>query len=164
MADENGGNAALGGCIVVVDTRDKSGNDNSKMWTQKVEEMGAKVAAKVTDKVTHLVFRSGKKAVSLAPRPTASITLGSPLLHAPDPQTYDAAAAKGVALVDVSWITASMTEEERADVTAHAAKPPQADEAPQKAMEPVPVRVQEPPESSSQVRRRTLPGGREVAH
>ena len=53
-----------------------------------------------------------------------------------------------------------MTEEERADVTAHAAKPPQADEAPQKAMEPVPVRVQEPPESSSQVRRRTLPGGR----
>ena len=60
---ENVGNTPLSGCYVFVDTRDKANNDNSAMWSAKIEKLGGKVAKTVTDKLTHVVFQGGKKTV-----------------------------------------------------------------------------------------------------
>ena len=60
---ENAANAPFGGFFVYVETKDKANNVNSVMWEKKVEALGGKVVNKVTDKVTHVVFRGGKKTV-----------------------------------------------------------------------------------------------------
>ena len=58
MADENGGNAALGGCIVVVDTRDKSGNDYRKCVSRYA----------LGDEVQCAAANKGKKASTTKPK------------------------------------------------------------------------------------------------
>jgi len=60
---ENLGNTALAACIVFLETKDKANNDSSAAWAKKVEILGGKVANKLTDKVTHVVFKGGKKTV-----------------------------------------------------------------------------------------------------
>ena len=123
---ENCGNTVLGQCFVFVETRDKANNDSSAAFAKKIEDLGGRVANKLTDKVTHVVFKGGKKT------------------------TWDAATAKGIPLVSPMWVAAAETEEECADPSDHRAAMPKPSDAPQKSMEPVPVRHQEPPESSSQ--------------
>ena len=123
---ENCGNTVLGQCFVFVETRDKANNDSSAGFAKRIEELGGRVANKLTDKVTHVVFKGGKKT------------------------TWDAATAKGIPLVSPMWVAAAETEEECADPSDHRAAMPKPSDAPQKSMEPVPVRHQEPPESSSQ--------------
>ena len=76
----------------------------------------------------------------------------APRLSALAWQTWDAATAKGIPLVSPMWVGAAETEEECAEAADYPAVMPKPSDLPQKAMEPVPVRHQEPPESSSQVR------------
>ena len=146
---ENAANTILGGCLVLVDTKDKSGNDNSKLWQGRVVEMGGKIAQKVTDKVTQVVFQSGRRTVGALPS-GVSPSCSRPTPSAP--QTWDAAANKGVPRVSIKWLSDCQAEEEQKNPEDYPAAPPKPGEAPQKAMEPAPIRVHEPPESSSQVR------------
>ena len=83
------------------------------------------------------------------------MVLHGPRLYALAWQTWDAATAKGIPLVSPMWVAAAETEEECADPSDHRAAMPKPSDAPHKSMEPVPVRHQEPPESSSQVNPRT---------
>ena len=122
---ENCGNTVLGQCFVFVETRDKANNDSSAGFAKRIEELGGRVANKLTDKVTHVVFKGGKKT------------------------TWDAATAKGIPLVSPMWVAAAETEEECADPSDHRAAMPKPSDAPQKSMEPVPVRspIQHPQRS-----------------
>ena len=76
----------------------------------------------------------------------------APRLSALAWQTWDAATAKGIHLVSPMWVAAAETDEECAEASDHLAVMPKPSDVTQKSMEPVPVRHQEPPESSSQVR------------
>ena len=60
---ENCGNTVLGQCFVFVETRDKANNDSSAGFAKRIEELGGRVANKLTDKVTHVVFKGGRKTV-----------------------------------------------------------------------------------------------------
>ena len=60
---ENCGNTVLGQCFVFVETRDKANNDSSAAFAKRIEELGGRVANKLTDKVTHVVFKGGRKTV-----------------------------------------------------------------------------------------------------
>ena len=130
------------------------------------------MANKLTDKVTHVVFKGGRKTVRThrahhlpcgppvgCPRrcrsPRTCAVLHGPRLSALAWQTWDAATAKGIPLVSPMWVAAAETEEECADPSDHRAAMPKPSDGPQKSMEPVPVRHQEPPESSSQARPRS---------
>ena len=63
MGENVGNSGVMGACLVFVETRDKANNDSSAGWARKVEAMGGKVANKLSDKVTHVVFKGGKKTV-----------------------------------------------------------------------------------------------------
>ena len=168
MGENVGNSGVMGACLVFVETRDKANNDSSAGWARKVEAMGGKVANKLSDKVTHVVFKGGKKTVRagattaraidqwaahtcLSPLASRLCSRMPPRLSARAWQTWDAATGKGIPLVSPMWVSTAEADEECAEASDHPAVMPAPSDVPQKSMEPVPVRHQEPPESSSQV-------------